>query len=103
MNRKEFLAVSKSTIKEFTKEDIPSFIVTRLLSFAIMLALAGLLVASVVVSTMLTTTRSVTQEVLGRVPGDQIFWQVVTIGVSFLTVFVGFLLMYRFLPRYEEV
>src|SRR5205814_307224 len=94
-----FGTLDKAINRAWGSEKVPGFIVSKLLSFAMMLALAGLLVASVVVSTVLTTTRQATQMVLGKVPGEQIFWQFATIVVSFLTVLVAFLLVYRFLPR----
>ena len=71
----------------------------KLISFAMLLGVAVLLIVSVIVSTVLTSTRQVTNNVVGQVPGIQIFWWVVTILASIALIFLVFLALFRFLPR----
>ena len=60
-----------------------------------------LLLTSTLASTILTLIRASTTELFGEVPGTQVVWQFGNLGLSLATIFVLFLLMYRFLPRAE--
>jgi membrane protein len=94
-----FGTLDKAINRAWGSEKVPGFIVGRLVSFVMMLGVAGLLVVSLVVSTVLTRIRSATSALIGEVPGDQVFWQIVTAGASLGLVFLVFLLQYWFVPR----
>ena len=94
-----FSTLDKAINRAWGSEKVPSFIVGRLISFVMMLGVAGLLVLSLVVSTVLTRIRAATTALIGEVPGDQVFRQVVTVGASLALAFLVFLLLYWFVPR----
>jgi membrane protein len=94
-----FGTLDKAINRAWGTEKVPGFLVSRLVSFVMMLGVAGLLVLSLMVSTVLTRTRAVTSRLIGEVPGSQVFWQLVTTAVSLGLVFLVFLLMYWFIPR----
>src|SRR5437773_1002093 len=70
-----FGTLDKALNRAWGTEKVPGFLAARLASVVMMLAAAGLLVLSLVVSTALTRTRAITQSVFGDVPGSQVFWQ----------------------------
>jgi membrane protein len=94
-----FSTLDKAINRAWGSEKVPDFVGSKIASFLMMLGLAGLLIVSFVVSTLLTRTRAITQSLVGEVPGSQVFWQVVTAGISLGLVFLVFLLVYRFIPR----
>ncbi|MBF6613160.1 MAG: YihY/virulence factor BrkB family protein [Chloroflexi bacterium] len=94
-----FSALDNSINRAWQSEKVPNFLSNRLTGLAMMLAMVLVLLASLIVTAALTSSRAFTTAIIGRVPGDQIFWQVVNFLASIAIVFVVFLLMYRFLPR----
>ncbi|HKP53256.1 MAG TPA: YihY/virulence factor BrkB family protein [Chloroflexia bacterium] len=98
-----FDALDKAINRAWSSEKMPNFLVGKLTSFAMMLVIAALLVLSVIISTTLAATRRITSDALGRivkeVPGETIFWWVVSVIASLAIIFLGFALLYRFVPR----
>jgi membrane protein len=96
-----FDALDKAINRAWNSEKVPTFLVGKLTSFAMMAVSALMLIVSFVVTTALTTTRTITKTVVGELYGEQIFWQIVNFAASIALVFLVFSLMYRFLPRAE--
>jgi membrane protein len=96
-----FSTLDTAINRAWKTEKVPGFVGSKIAGFTMMLGLAGLLIVSLTVSTLLTATRAATSTLVGSVPGSQIFWEVVTAGVSLALVFLVFLIMYRFIPRIE--
>lgn len=94
-----FEALDKAVNRAWKTEKTPDFITSKIISFFMMAGLALVLSVSFIITTALTTTRAITSDVLGEVPGSDIFWQTVTFAASVAIAFLGFLLIYRFLPR----
>ncbi|HEX9987804.1 MAG TPA: YihY/virulence factor BrkB family protein [Chloroflexia bacterium] len=96
-----FDALDKAINRAWNSEKVPSFLIGKLTSFAMMAVAALMLILSFVVTASLATTRALTEMAIGKLYGEQIFWQIVNFGASVGLVFLVFLLMYRFLPRCE--
>ncbi len=98
-----FDALDKAINRAWSSEKMPNFFVGKLTSFAMMLVIAALLILSVLVSTTLAATRRITSDALGRVvtevPGETIFWWIINVSASLAIIFLGFVLLYRFVPR----
>ena len=94
-----FSTLDRALNRAWGSEKVPTFVARKLASFVMMLVGAGLLLLSLVASTLLAYSRSFALEVFGEVRGMQIFWQVASIGLSLALVFVVFLLVYRYVPR----
>jgi len=100
-----FDALDKAVNRAWSSERMPNFFVSKLTSFAMMLAVGALLILSVVISAALTTTREVAKNAVGRfapeIPGEATFWSVVNIAASLAIIFLAFVLLYRLVPRRE--
>lgn len=94
-----FDAIDKAVNRAWRTEKVPSIFVTKLTSFLMIMAVGGLMLVSLFVSTSLTTTRTFATQVFGEVPGQQFFWWTVNFAASVAIVFLGLLLLYRFIPR----
>jgi membrane protein len=57
------------------------------------------MLVSLLVSSGLTATRTFTTYLLGEVPGTQFVWILISFAASTGVVFLGLLLLYRFIPR----
>lgn len=100
-----FDALDKAINRAWSTEKKPGFLASKLTSFGMMLAVGALLILSVIVSAILTTTREVTTNAVGKIaleiPGQAIFWWLVNIAASLAIIFLGFVLLYRLVPRCE--
>ncbi|HYO48626.1 MAG TPA: YihY/virulence factor BrkB family protein [Chloroflexia bacterium] len=96
-----FDALDKAINRAWNSEKVPTFLVGKLTSFAMMAVAASMLIVSFVVTTALAATRTITTTLAGELYGEQIFWQIVNFAASIGLVFLVFALMYRFLPRCE--
>jgi membrane protein len=98
-----FDALDKAINRAWSSEKMPNFFVGKLTSFVMMLVIAALLILSVLVSTTLAATRRITSDALGRVvtevPGETVFWWIINVSASLAIIFLGFVLLYRFVPR----
>jgi membrane protein len=95
-----FSALDKAINRAWEAEKVSSFIVSKLVSFAMLVGLALLFLVSVLASSALAATRSITSAVAGGdVPGSQIFWWAANVAVSLAIIFLAFAMTYRFLPR----
>jgi len=98
-----FDALDKAINRAWSTEKMPNFFVGKLTSFVMMLVIAALLILSVLVSTTLAATRRITSDALGRVvtevPGETLFWWIINVSASLAIIFLGFVLLYRFVPR----
>lgn len=94
-----FGTLYKAVNRAWNTEHRPSFLMDKVISFLMMLVLAALFITSVIVSAVLTSIRAFTQFRIGKVPGEQIIFQVTSIGLSMALTFVVLLLMYWFVPR----
>ncbi len=75
----------------------------KITSFIMMLVIGALLILSVLISTLLTTTKNLTVSFTGDNRGSQFFWYVANSAGSLCIVFLGILLLYRLVPRREIV
>ena len=98
-----FSTLDKAVNRAWNSEKVPSFLVGRLVSFVMMAVAAILLLLSVLASTLMTAARAATTAAFGEVPGSAIFWWLVNVALSLALIFVIFVLVYRFLPRFEVV
>ena len=94
-----FDAIDKAINRAWKTEKLPSILAAKLTSFIMIVTVGGLMLVSLLVSSTLTTTRAFTNYLLGKVPGDQIVWAAINFAASTGVVFLGFLLLYRFIPR----
>ncbi len=94
-----FDALDKAINRAWNSERVPTLVVTKLTSLAMMLVMGGLLLVSLIMSVSLTTVRTFTTARLGEVPGTQIVWALVNFAASTAIVFLVFLIIYRFIPR----
>jgi membrane protein len=98
-----FDALDKAINRAWSSEKMPSFLAGKLTSFVMMLVIAALLILSVVLSATLAATQRVTTsavgDLVGSVPGQAIFWWILNVAASLAIVFLGFALLYRFVPR----
>jgi membrane protein len=98
-----FSTLDKAVNRAWNSEKVPSFIVEKLVSFAMMAATSLLLLLSVLASTFMTAARAATTAAFGEVPGSAIFWWLVNVALSLALIFGIFILIYRFLPRFEVI
>ena len=94
-----FDALDKAINRAWSSEKTPNFLAGKLSSFVMMLVVGALLVLTVLVSAILTATRQAASYAVGHMPGESIFWQVINTSASLAIVFLGFTLLYRFVPR----
>lgn len=95
-----FGILDRAINRAWSSEKVPNFIVAKLASFGMMLVTGALLILSVIISVVLSAARNAANYVAGgEVPGSNIFWQLLSVGVSLGVVFLSFLLLYRYLPR----
>lgn len=94
-----FSTLYKAINRAWNTEHRPSIVMDKVISFAMMVVAAAVALASLLSSAILTSIRSFTQSRIGTVPGEQIFFQFLSLGLSLVLVFGVLLLMYRFLPR----
>ncbi|MEM9803715.1 MAG: YihY/virulence factor BrkB family protein [Cyanobacteria bacterium P01_D01_bin.56] len=71
------------------------FIKKRLLSFAMLLTIGFLLMVSLVLSTILAALSTYLNNLL---PGTDVMWQLLNIGLSLVTITVMFALLYKYVP-----
>ncbi|HST05134.1 MAG TPA: YihY/virulence factor BrkB family protein [Chloroflexia bacterium] len=96
-----FDALDKAINRAWKTEKMPGFFISKLFSFGMMIVMAGIVLASLFTTAILTTSRTLASNVFGQVPGENVFWQVVNFAVTLAIVFLVFVLMYRLLPRYD--
>lgn len=94
-----FDALDKAVNRAWGSEQVPNILVAKLTSFVMMVVVALLLILSVIVSTVLRRTQRFTTSFIGDLPFDSFFWQIVNIAASLAVIFLGFALLYRFVPR----
>lgn len=94
-----FEAIDKAINRAWKSEKIPSLFTTKLTSFLMIISVAGLMLVSLTASSALTATRAFTTYLFGEVPGVHLVWALISFTVSAGVVFLGLLLLYRFVPR----
>ncbi len=94
-----FEALDKAINRAWNAERVPSFFKGKLVGFFMMLAVGALLLLSVSVSVGLTSARSFTTYYIGEPLFSQIVWTIVNLAASTGIIFLGFLFMYRYIPR----
>jgi membrane protein len=94
-----FIALDKAVNRAWDTEKVPSFFVSRLIGFAMIVAGAGIMLLSFGTTLVLATSRALTTEIFGEVPGSDIFWQVANLAATVGLVFFILLAIYRWLPR----
>ncbi|HET9493541.1 MAG TPA: YihY/virulence factor BrkB family protein [Chloroflexia bacterium] len=94
-----FIALDKAVNRAWDTEKVPSFLIARLISFAMILAAAGIMLVSFAVTLTLATSRALTTQIFGEVPGIDVFWQIANLAASVGLMSLMFLLIYRWLPR----
>jgi membrane protein len=94
-----FIALDKAVNRAWDTEKVPSFFVARLIGFAMIIAAAGIMLLSFAVTLVLATSRALTTQLFGEVPGSDIFWQVANLAASMGLIFLILLVVYRWLPR----
>ncbi|MDQ3930451.1 MAG: YihY/virulence factor BrkB family protein [Chloroflexota bacterium] len=96
-----FEAIDKAINRAWNSEKVPSILVTKLTSFLMIIVVSALMLVSLIVSSGLEATRDFTRQIVGEVPGTHLLWAVINFAASTGVVFLGFLLLYRFIPRCE--
>jgi membrane protein len=96
-----FDALDKAINRAWKTEKMPGFFVSKLVGFAMMIVVAGIVLASLITTAILTTSRAIASSVFGQVPGEDVFWQMVNFVGTLAIIFLVFVLMYRLLPRCE--
>lgn len=94
-----FDAVDKAINRAWKTEKMPSILAAKLTSFMMIITVSALMLVSLLVSAALTLTRGFTTYLLGEVPGEQFVWAIISFAGSTSVVFLGLLLLYRFIPR----
>lgn len=94
-----FDALDKAVNRAWNSERVPTLLVSKLTSLAMMLVMGGLLLVSLIMSVALTTVRTFTTARFGEVPGSQTVWALVNFAASTAIVFLVFIVVYRFIPR----
>ncbi|HEX8231077.1 MAG TPA: YihY/virulence factor BrkB family protein [Chloroflexia bacterium] len=94
-----FDAIDKAINRAWKSEKVPSIFVSKLTSFLMMVTVSALMLVSLLVSSGLTATRTFTTYLLGDVPGTDFVWVLISFASSTAVVFLGLLLLYRFIPR----
>ncbi len=94
-----FDALDKGINRAWGSEKATNFLVSKLISFAMMAVVAAMLIFSFILTTVLAGARTITTTLVGELYGDQVFWQVLSFLASLWIVFLMLLLMYRFIPR----
>jgi membrane protein len=94
-----FDALDKAINRAWGTETVPNILVAKLTSFAMLGVIALLLVLALIISTVLKATRDLTATYLGSIPGDAYFWQAASLVASLAVIFLGFCLLFRFIPR----
>jgi membrane protein len=94
-----FIALDKAVNRAWDTEKVPSFFVSRLIGFAMIVAGAGIMLLSFATTLVLATSRALTTEIFGEVPGSDIFWQMVNLAATIGLIFLILLAVYRWLPR----
>ena len=96
-----FEAIDKAINRAWKSEKMPSIFVTKLTSFFMIVTVSGLMLVSLVVSSGLNATHEFTKQLFGEVQETYFVWALINFGASTGVVFLGFLLLYRFIPRCE--
>jgi membrane protein len=96
-----FGTLDKAINRAWNTEKVPGFIVSRLVSFLMMLVFSALLAMLLVGSAIISAAQNLTNTLFGKLPGSAFFWNLLDIGVSLTVVFLGLVLIYRFLPRID--
>ncbi|MEA2574005.1 MAG: rane protein [Chloroflexia bacterium] len=94
-----FEAMDKAINRAWKSEKVPSILVTKLTGFLMIVTVSALMLVSLLVSSGLTATRTFTTYLLGEVPGTDFVWVLISFVASTSVVFLGLLLLYRFIPR----
>jgi membrane protein len=94
-----FDAIDKAINRAWKTEKLPSILVAKLTSFVMIVTVSALMLVSLLVSATLTITRAFTTYLIGEVPGEQFVWALISFAASTGVVFLGLLLLYRFIPR----
>lgn len=94
-----FIALDKAVNRAWDTEKVPSFFVSRLIGFVMILAAAGIMLLSFVATLVLATSRTITDQLFGEVPGIDIVWQFVNLAASWGLIFLILLIIYRWVPR----
>lgn len=94
-----FDAIDKAVNRAWKTDKMPSILITKVTSFLMIVTVGGLMLVSLLVAVSLTTIRDFTEQIFGDVPGEQFIWWLVNFAASTGIVFMGFLLLYRFIPR----
>jgi len=94
-----FSVLYKAINRAWNTEHRPSLVMERVISFLMMVAAGLAALALLVLSAILTLIRSLTQESIGEVPGEQVVFQILNIAVSFVIVYVVLIIVYRYVPR----
>jgi membrane protein len=96
-----FIALDKAVNRAWDTEKVPSFFVSRLIGFAMILAAAGIMLLSFIVTLVLATSRAIATELFGEVPGIDIFWQFANLAATIGLIYLILLTIYRWLPRHH--
>ncbi|HEX8597534.1 MAG TPA: YihY/virulence factor BrkB family protein [Chloroflexia bacterium] len=94
-----FDAIDKAINRAWNSEKVPSIFAAKLASFVMIVTVGGLMVVSLVVSLSLGAAREFSGRLFGEVPEILFVWGLISFAASISLVFLGFLLLYRFVPR----
>jgi membrane protein len=96
-----FDALDKAINRAWKTEKMPGFFLSKLIGFGMMVGVALIVLTSLITTALLTTSRAIASNVFGKVPGEDVFWQIVNFAGTLAVIYLVFVLMYRLLPRHE--
>jgi membrane protein len=96
-----FDALDKAINRAWKTEKMPGFFISKLIGLGMMVGVILIVLASLITTALLTTSRAIASNVFGEVPGADIFWQVANFAGTLTIIFIVFVLIYRVLPRME--
>jgi membrane protein len=94
-----FDALDKAVNRAWKTEKMPNFFISKLIGFAMMVGVVVIVLASLITTAVLATSRAIATQLFGQVPGQEVFWQIVNFTGTLAIIYLIFILIYRLLPR----
>jgi len=94
-----FGTLYKAINRAWNTEHRPGIIMDKVISFLLMALAGSFALATLFFSAVLTSIRAFTQESIGKIPGEQVFFQVLSVLGSVVLTFLVLVIMYWFIPR----
>jgi membrane protein len=96
-----FDALDKAINRAWKTENYPNLFISKLIGLAMMLVMSIIIVGSLIITAALAAGRNAATDLFGRVPGEDVVWQIVNFFATIAIIYIVFVLMYRLLPRVD--